>query len=215
MELPWLNNAELERSDVMVRAVDALEAMFRALPSGALITPERTLVITDDGPPQRQMLTGAASWNARGLASVKLTTLTPNNLKEGRALIQGLVVAVDLVTGQPKALIGGGALTGLRTGALAGLAARHLAVEGDGILAMVGAGVQARWALLALLAEARFRTLRLASRGTARRDALAEWVAPRLTEGQRLEICESVEAAVAGADIVCTATSIDKPEHGN
>lgn len=211
METRWIAGADLERPETVARTVDSLEAMFRALPSGALTVPARTLLITGDEPPQRQMLVGAAAWPARGVASVKVTTLTPANPEAGRELIQGLVVVMDLATGQPVALIEGGPLTGLRTGALAGLAARHLAGDGGGALAMIGAGVQARCALRALLQEARFDTLRLASRGAARRDALAQWVAPQLGAGQRLEICESVEQAVAGAGMICSATSIDVP----
>lgn len=209
--LPYLTAADLERPDTMARAIDALEAMFLAAAEGALACPDRTLIVTDDGPPQRQMLTGVAAWNTRDVATVKVTTLTPANPAEGRSLIQGIVIVMELSTGLPVALIEGGALTGLRTGALAGLAARRLVPLEVETLAMIGAGVQARWALLALLGTVRFRTLRLASRGAARLNSLADWVRPRLTPGQHLETSHMLQDAVKGAGIICTATSTDRP----
>ena len=211
MHPPWLSGHDLERPEVVARAVDALESTLRALSTGALDAPQRTLLITGSTLPSRQMLVGSVAWPERDIATVKVTTLTPANLDAGLDLIQGLVIVMDLLTGRPRALIEGGALTGLRTGALAALAARHLSPAPEPVLALVGAGVQARWALRALLGELQVRGLRLASRGAARRDALARWVAPYLGPGQSLEVCDRIEQAVEGADIVCTATSIDGP----
>lgn len=210
MHLPWLETRDLEQAGVMRRAIDAQAEVLCAAALGAVRAPGRTLLITDAGPPQRQMMTGISAWPERHLAAVKVTTLTPGNPAAGRALIQGLVVVMNLETGAPQLLVEGGALTGLRTGAMAGLAARHLAPSTD-VLAIVGAGVQAQWSLLALMQETEFRVVRIASRGQARLEALAEWLRSRLRANQEVVIAESIKSAVEGAALVCCATSVDHP----
>ena len=190
----------------MRRAVDALEALFPAVRKGEISAPDRTLLMTNKAEPHRQLMTGTASWNARDIACVKVTTLTPDNPADGRELINGAVIVLDLKSGTPKLMVEGGALTGLRTGAVAGLAVRHLSGPVKQ-LALIGAGVQARWAALSLMQEAEFETLHLASRGAKRRDALADWISARSRPGQSIKVFESARAAVEGCDLVCTATS--------
>src|SRR5207237_217889 len=61
----------------------------------------------------------------------------------------------DASTGMPRALLAAGAVTALRTGAAAALAAETLGREGAKTAAVVGAGVNGRAAARALLAIGR------------------------------------------------------------
>ena len=203
-----LGDEELGSTVVMRRTLPAIESTLVAMRSGEVSSPNRTLIITDPGPPARQMLTGVAARSQRSIGMVKVTTLTPKNAARGIPLINGLVLALDLETGKVMFAIDGGSLTGLRTGALVGVAVRRLAASTIDSVAMIGAGVQARWSLLSLL-ETSLREFRIASRTRARADQVAEWFAHLCGPECCVRVCDSVAEAVKGADVVCTATSTD------
>lgn len=152
-----------------------------------------------------EMLVSPASWLKRGVASVKITTLTPGNAAHGLPLIHGVVVLTDINTGQMLALFDGASLTAVRTGAVAGLATDLCANADAGNLAILGAGVQARAVLLAMLAVRPIRKLRIFSRTPARTELFVQWA--RTVTTAEIAICHSVFEAVRGADIICTTTS--------
>ena len=85
----------------------------------------------------------------------------------------GLIVLSDPATGVPVSVMDGTLVTGLRTGASAGVAARLLAREGRPVAAIVGCGVQGRTSLRALAAalpglrEVRCRDRSRVSRSTS------------------------------------------------
>jgi ornithine cyclodeaminase len=89
------------------------------------------------------------------------------------------------------------------------VATRLLAREEAGDLAILGAGVQATTHLEAMLAVRPITRVRLWSRGAARAHAFAGWAAERF--GALVEVCDSAEAAVRGAEIVCTVTAAREP----
>ncbi len=103
------------------------------------------------------------------------------------------------------ALLDGASLTAVRTGAVAGLATDLCANADAGNLAILGAGVQARAVLLAMLAVRPIRKVRIFSRTPARTDLFVQWA--RSVTAAEVAICHSVFEAVQGADIICTTTS--------
>jgi ornithine cyclodeaminase len=194
--------AEMAGADRLVRVMDALAGAFADLSAGHTRSPSRTVV---EHGPDRQLLAGTAVWERRGVGSVKITTLTPDNPDRGLPLIHGVVVLTDLETGRITALLDGGELTAVRTGAVAGLATRLCAPPDAEDLAVVGAGVQARALVRAVSAVRPIRTVRVFSRTPSRTGEFAAWV--RETFGHRVTVCDSVKTAVADAAVVCTATS--------
>ncbi|MGH2754011.1 MAG: ornithine cyclodeaminase family protein, partial [Actinomycetota bacterium] len=81
-----------------------------------------------------------------GMAILKWVTSFPANPKEGRPVVYGTVLASDARTGEPKAIIDGRAVTALRTGAAAAVAATALARREAETAAIVGCGLHGRWA---------------------------------------------------------------------
>lgn len=209
-----VGGVELARDRYLLPVIDALADAFGELAAGGVRMPPRTVVRTGAGQ-DRALLLGAAAWPGRGVAAVKVTTLTPDNPGRGLPLIHGLVMLTDLRTGQVAALLDGAALTALRTGAVAGLATRLCAPPDAGELAVIGAGVQARALLRAVAAVRPIRSVRVWSRSGA--DAFAEWARHWLKgpgglnglNGLNAEVtvCGGPRDAVRDAGIVCTATS--------
>ena len=200
--------ADLERDDHLTPVIVTLADAFRDLWAGRTRTPPRTLVRTGSGQ-QSQLLVGSATWEQRGVASVKVTTITPDNRRRGLPLIHGIVVLTDLGTGQVTALLDGAGLTAVRTGAVAGLATRLCAPPEAGDLAIIGAGVQARAVLRALAAVRPIRSVRLHSRTRSGATAFADWIRARPGLSARVAVCDDPCSAVRDAEIICTTTSTD------
>src|SRR5918996_3299076 len=82
-----------------------------------------------------------------GHALLKWVTSFPGNPAQGLPTVTGLVIVSDAETGMPEAVLDAGALTALRTGAAAVLAAETLGRPG-GSAAVVGVGVNGEAAAL-------------------------------------------------------------------
>src|SRR5438128_5944694 len=90
-----------------------------------------------------------------GHALLKWVTSFPGNPSQGLATVSGIVVISDAENGRLKALLDAAAVTALRTGAAAVLAAETLGRTGATSFAVVGAGVNGRAAARAFVARGR------------------------------------------------------------
>lgn len=128
----------------------------------------------------------------------------PSNAVRGLQTVTafGLLARVD--TGYPLMLTEMTLLTALRTAATSAMVARHLAVPGARVMAMIGNGSQAEFQALAMKAAVGIDEVRLYD------------VDPNATEkmmrnlrgsGLRVVACGSSQEAVNGAQIVTTCTA--------
>src|SRR5690606_12939754 len=125
----------------------------------------------------------------------------------GRRLLgNAVVLLLDADTGLPLALLDGTWLTALRTGAASGLATHLLAREDASVVALFGAGVQARTQLEAVRAVRDIREVRIVSRTAGSAQRLASEL-----DGVAVHVLDDAAAAVRGADIVITATNSTTP----
>jgi ornithine cyclodeaminase/alanine dehydrogenase-like protein (mu-crystallin family) len=90
-----------------------------------------------------------------GHALLKWVTSFPGNPARGLPTVAGLVLLSDAETGELKAVFDAGAVTALRTGAAAVLAAETLGREDAATAAVVGAGVNGRAAARTFIARGR------------------------------------------------------------
>lgn len=194
--------ADMTGARRMTQVIDVLGEMFVDLATGRTRSPARTVLEHGE---QRVLLVSPAVWERRGVGSVKVTTLTPDNPGRGLPLIHGIVALTDLETGRITALLDGAELTAVRTGAVAALATRFCTAATADELSVIGAGVQARALIRAVAAVRPIKTLRIFSRTRAGAERLAEEV--RATTSIRVTVCDSAKTAVADAPIICTATS--------
>jgi ornithine cyclodeaminase len=191
----------------MTRVIDVLGEMFVDLAAGRTSSPARTVIEHGD---KRVLLVSPAVWEQRGVGSVKVTTITPDNpAVRGLPLIHGIVALTDLETGQVTALLDGAELTAVRTGAVAALATRWCTAEDAEDLAVIGAGVQARALIRAVSAVRPIRTIRIHSRTRAGAEQLADWARHFAAGPVRVTVCDTAREAVTDAAIICTATSTD------
>jgi ornithine cyclodeaminase len=143
--------------------------------------------------------------------AVKIVSVFPNNSARGQPTIQGVVLALDAETGTPLALLEGGVLTAIRTGAASGAATDLLARQDAAIVAIIGSGVQARTQLEAVCTVRSIESARVFSLDREQAQTFVEELKGRGPIPGDLTIAASAEAAVRGADVVCTATTSSKP----
>ncbi len=202
--LVMVDAADMAGEQRLVRVIDVLGEMFADLVAGRTRSPARTVV---EHGHQRLLLVSPAVWEQRGVGSVKITTLTPDNPERGLPLIHGIVALTDLATGRITALLDGAELTAVRTGAVAALATRWCTADDAEDLAVIGAGVQARALVRAMAAVRPIRSIRVCSRTRPRAERFADWARESALRSARVTVCDTVKAAVTDAAIICTATS--------
>ena len=201
--------ADLERACSMADAIDAVAQGFIALSDGRAHVPVRIHI-----PIEERGLVAAmpASLDGCPYYAVKVVGIAPAAPRAGLPLISATVVLGDAETGAPLALLEGAALTALRTGAAGGVAARVLAAPDARVVALFGAGAQARTQLDAVLAVRQVDDIRVVTRDPGHASAFVLWARSRQPD-LRIRTVDAADGAAAldGADIVVAATSSATP----
>lgn len=132
-----------------------------------------------------------------------------NRERHGLPYLIATALVQDSATGYPLAIMDCVHITNLRTGAVAAIAVEHYARSEPHRLAFVGAGVQARFALAAIERTAAIEAVRAFD--TNPEAALRFKDHCQEKHGIAVVASDSAEDAVAGADIVITATPSTSP----
>ena len=128
-----------------------------------------------------------------------------DNPKLGLPSLNGLMMLFSAQTGLADALLlDNGYLTAVRTAAAGAIAAKWLAREDAKVVAILGAGEQARLQLQALRLVREVREVRIWARDPAKAQAMAG-------ELDDARAVDSIDAALDGADIVITTTPSREP----
>src|ERR671931_738929 len=132
------------------RALEAVRDAFLAYHRGEWSMPPKVYVPAYPAGDFRAMPVLGA-----GCAALKWVTSFPQNPRRGLPTVTGVVLVSDASTGELRAILDAGAVTALRTGAAAVLAAETLGRKGAAAAAVVGAGVNGRAAARTFVARGR------------------------------------------------------------
>jgi alanine dehydrogenase len=188
--VPVFTGRDVEAAVSPERSVDVVRDAFVAYARGEWSMPSKVYVPAYPAGDFRAMPALGG-----GFALLKWVTSFPRNPALGLPTVTGLVLLSDASNGMPVAVLDAGAVTALRTGAAAVLAAEALGRSDAESAAVLGAGVNGRAAARTFLA--RGRSVSLWDVDLDR----AETAAVELGA----EVAESREAAL-GADLVATVT---------
>jgi alanine dehydrogenase len=188
--IPFFNGANVREAVSPERAVDAVREAFIAYARGEWTMPPKVYVPAYPAGDFRAMPALGA-----GHALLKWVTSFPGNPARGLPTVTGLVLLSDASTGMLRAALDAGAVTALRTGAAAVLAAETLGRPGSTTASVIGAGVNGEAA--ARTFAARGRRVLLWDVDRSRAEAVAE----RIGAG----VAPSREEAL-GADLLVTVT---------
>jgi alanine dehydrogenase len=188
--IPFFSGDHVRQAVSPARAIEAVREAFIAYARGEWLMPPKVYVTNYPAGDFRAMPALGG-----GHASLKWVTSFPGNPARGLPTVTGLVLLSDAEDGRLLALLDAGAVTALRTGAAAALAAVTLGRPDARSAAVVGTGVNGQAAAAALAALGREPLLWDVD--PARAEAAA-----RATGGR---VAASREEALA-ADLVVTVT---------
>jgi alanine dehydrogenase len=188
--------------------LDAVEASLRAQGEGQVVLEPREHLVPDPAFHGHFNLLRAYV-RPLGVAGVKVVGDYADNYRLGLPSELALLTLYDPRTGVPLAIVDATEITERRTGAVTAIGARHLARRDAKVLGHIGARGTAFSNVTMLDSEFDFEEIRVTSRRPESREAFG--VALEEALGKRVEVVESVEEAVRGADIVVEATRLIEP----
>lgn len=187
----------------MDMAIEAMKGAFRELSHGEVQVPFRTHInLKEHGADALIMSCYSPRLDQVGL---KIITLHPDNIERGLPFIQATVMIVDAERGTPLAVMSGAVLTAIRTGAASGAATDVLARQDASRVAIFGSGIQAELQLEGMCAVRNITHAAVYDLDHLRARKFAERMEAKL----KIEVIaeDKPSSALAGADIVCTATT--------
>lgn len=205
MKVLLVNEAGVEELLRMSRCVEVMRATLRSLALADSVLPLRSLMWLPDRSGLLGLMPGYVG-EPRAFG-IKVVTVMPKNHGTPYGSHQGVVLLFDDQHGQPLAMIDAAAITSIRTAAASAVATDVLALPEAGDLALLGSGVQARSHLEAMAVVRNLRRVRVFSRSQERARRFAETTRAPVP----IEVMESAEAAVRGADLICATTSATEP----
>jgi ornithine cyclodeaminase/alanine dehydrogenase-like protein (mu-crystallin family) len=192
MAVPVFSRAQVEAAVSPERAVEAVRDAFVEYARGEWTMPPKVYVPAYPAGDFRAMPALGA-----GHALLKWVTSFPGNPAQGLPTVTGLVLLSDASNGMLVAALDAGAVTALRTGAAAVLAAETLGR--DGPAAVIGAGVNGRAVIRTFVARgrrvllydvdadrARAAAAELGAEAVSREEALAADVVVTVTPGREI-----------------------------
>jgi ornithine cyclodeaminase len=200
-----LTRGDIERAMPMADAIAFVREAFRALSAGQAAAPLRTALTLPEHDGVTLVMPGYVAPN--DALAVKVVSVRNRNPARGLPRVHALVLLVDPATGAPAAVMNGRYLTALRTGAASGVATEALARRDAAVLAVIGAGAQAREQIMAVVAVRPIQRVLVYARRPDGVRALIDETRPRLPAGVELAAAAGADDAVRAADVVCTATT--------
>lgn len=137
------------------------------------------------------------------IAITKLITYTPANATRGLPAIQGDVVVFDVATGQRRLVLDGPTVTARRTAAVSAFAAQRLAMNTQGPMLIVGAGVQGKAHMEAFAEVLGVSEFCIASRSP---ESAARLIAHGQAMGLNTRLVADANAALADCPLAVTCT---------
>src|SRR4051794_36984792 len=200
----------------MAAIVDVIERAFRVKAEGRVFMPPKVMITWSDeaGTEEKHgriMAMPAYVGGEFDVAGLKWIPSVPDNpARRGLPRANALVLLSDRETGLPLAVMDGTVVSAMRTGAVTGVAVRHLAAPGSSTACLLGAGVLAHTQLDALrVVMPELRAVRVFDPATPRARRFCERQAA--TTGLEMICSGSAEEAVRGAQVVVPATMAVEP----
>ncbi|CAN5853726.1 N/A [soil metagenome] len=197
-----LTDTDVAEHLTMSVAVAKMEDAFRELAAGTLAAPPRFRVEAPNG---ALVFTAGAAMGAEQAIGFRVYDTFSSAASTEQTQ---LVVVFNSETGRFKGVVIGAVIGAMRTGAIGGVAIKYLARPDAQVLAVVGAGFQARTQIRAAMAVRSFKQVYVSSRTRSsaekfRDEVVTEFGVP----------CEATDAqtAVQNADVVLCATTSRTP----
>ncbi len=208
MKILVLSHAEVLELLPMKECIAVMREALNALAAGKTHQPLRTIIRPPDARGVMGLMPSYVSGDSAAFG-LKAICVFPGNPAKGLDSHQGAVLLFSAETGELLAMMNASAITAIRTAAVSGVATDLLARTDACNLALIGSGVQARSHLVAMSEVRSIKRCRIASRHIEHAKDFCEEMRPDFPFA--LEPVETVEEALAGADLIVTTTTAVEP----
>lgn len=202
-----LTGAEILQVLDMDLALQAALAAFRAYGEGRVNMPPKAYLQLPKG--DFRAMYGAITLDEGEICGLKWVNVHPENPRRGLPTVMAKIILNDPGSALELADMDGTYITNYRTGAAGGLAVQYLARPEAARLGLIGAGVQARMQVAAILKVRPIREITIYNRSLSRAQNLMGELASRC--GIQVKIAATPEEAVRDQDIVVTTTPSREP----
>lgn len=203
-----LTKEEIESILKLEDSIEAVEEGFKAYNSGRTVIPFPVAQLVPDHNGDVHIKPGYIK--GYPTYTVKIASGFYDNPRQGLPPSHGMMLLFDSRTGFPLCFeVDRGFITDLRTAAAGAVAARALAKQKVDQVGIIGTGAQARLQAEALSKVRAFSVLKVWGRNPIRVDEYIKAVQGRIQA--KVVAAKSAEEAVAGSDVVVTATMSTVP----
>jgi alanine dehydrogenase len=214
-----ITDEDVRRLLPMRECIDAMRIAFRDFADGAAVNRPRMRYLAKHPDPDRRYLANVhvGAVPSSGIACVRAgsqimrppsATRDRRTYENPQAFNWGFVILFSIETAEPLALLHEFYLSGMRVGATTALAVDEIARPDAHTLGLFGTGKQARSALDAIREIRPLSRVNVFSPNAEHRSAFARDAA---RDGVAVIPVDDPRAVVAGADIVCCATTAMHP----
>jgi ornithine cyclodeaminase len=206
-----LSKQDVRQALPMEQAIEAMKRAYASLSDGRAEVPLRTRLPVSPQDAVSLIMPAFVQDEQGSALAVKVVSVFPHNPGRGLPLIYAAVLVLEADTGRPLALMEGGSLTAIRTGAASGAATDLLARPDCQVAAIFGAGVQGRTQLAAVCTVRPIRTVWIYDPDLKQAQAFIAETSGRGRVPSDLRPAPTPQHAVAEADIICCATTSSTP----
>ncbi|HJO90391.1 MAG TPA: hypothetical protein QF606_01855 [Anaerolineales bacterium] len=207
MKILVLTAAEVRQAIRMKIAIDVMKTAFRDFSMDNSQAPLRSKISADKSNGTVLLMPAITDSDL----AIKIVSVFDNNHHLALPLIHAMIIVLDVSTGKPLALLEGGSITAIRTGAASGAATDVLARNDAKSVAIIGSGVQARTQLEAVCTVRKIEKAWVYSPNTEHAEIFASEMSGREPIPDDLCVVTSSMEAIQDADIICTATTSNTP----
>ena len=199
----------------MAAVMSDIEGVYRLHAAGGYVLPGKLVLHWQDPPTEDREphinFMPAYLGGSFEIAGLKIVASFPSNpMVQRLPRASGLIALHGVENGLPLAIMDGTLISALRTGAATGVAAKHLAREEVARVGLIGAGVQNRTQLMALLVACPgIQRVAVFDLHRDRAEVFAAEMRARLK--LEVDVAASAREAVRGSGIVVTATTATRP----
>ncbi len=189
-----------------IALIDALAPAMGALSRGEVSLPARIAAMIEE---KSSLLAAMPVYLAsQNILAAKLVSVFPGNAALGLDTHHATILLFDAGTGKAIAMMDGARITAERTAAGSALATRLVSKTDAKVLAILGAGVQARAHAMAIPRVRDISQILIAGRDPGKAAALVD----ELSGETKIAVdIADFETAVRAADIICTTTHAPEP----
>ena len=202
MSVLILSEHDVRRLLDMQSCIEAMTEVLASLARGELFQPLRSIARPPDSPGFIGLMPAYRAGSAPAF-SLKEIVIVPGNPARGLDTHMGGVLLHDGETGELVAVLNASPVTEIRTAAVSAVATRALARPDAQRVAILGAGAQARGHVHAMRSVLEDPEIRIWSRNLE--------AAEKLAAETGASVSPSPDAALFGADVVCTTTAATEP----